>query len=204
MRNKKLVSLTEAAVLTALIFVLDITGIGYIPLSIATVSVLTVPVCVGAVTMGPWWGTFFGFVFGLSSFLQCFGKSAFGTLMLSLNPFYAAVVCFLPRMLTGLLCGLVFRSFYKAFSGKRGKENIAFAAAGVSAPLFNTVLFMSALILLFFKNPEFADTYVKGAGVFAFFLSFAGIGAVLELAAGLVLGSALSKAVFTMRKRMRM
>lgn len=196
--------ITQAAVITALIFVLDITGLGYIPLSVATVSIISIPVCVGAVTMGPGWGAFFGGVFGLSSFLQCFGKSAFGTLMLSLNPFFAAIVCFIPRILTGFLCGVIFKYLYAFLTrgGKNGKENIAFVAAGVSAPLLNTVLFMSALIIFFFNNPEFADTYVKGAGVFTFFAAFAGVGAVLELVAGLLAGTALAKAMFELNTRL--
>ena len=47
---------------------------------------MTVPVAVGAIILGPKGGAICGLAFGITSFMQCFGMGAFGTMLFSINP----------------------------------------------------------------------------------------------------------------------
>ena len=99
--------LVQLAVLTALLLLLEITGLGYIKTPVLEFTVMQVPVILGAIILGPGAGALLGGVFGLTSFWECFGKSAFGMQLLAINPWATAVVCIVPRLLMGLCCGLI-------------------------------------------------------------------------------------------------
>ena len=100
--------LVQLAVLTALLLLLEITGLGYIKTPVLEFTVMQVPVILGAIILGPGAGALLGGVFGLTSFWECFGKSTFGMQLLAIDPWATAVVCIVPRLLMGLCCGLIF------------------------------------------------------------------------------------------------
>lgn len=201
-QHKKVLELVQASVVVAIIFVMHFTGIGYLRFGNAVaISLMCVPVTLGAVVLGPAWGAFFGGIFGLTSFIECFRGDFLGTLLFGINPFFTVIACFVPRILMGLICGLLFKLVFTKAKGK-GK-NAAYLVAGFSAPLLNTVLFMSTLLLLFYHNDAFMSNEViaglaaSGKGVIGFVVAFVGINALFELAAGTVVSSALTKAVHT-------
>ena len=82
----------EMALLTAVIVLMAFTPIGYIKTFGLEITLIVVPVTVGAVTLGPLAGAVLGAVFGITSFLQCFGMSAFGTMLLGIQPDRKSVV----------------------------------------------------------------------------------------------------------------
>ena len=63
----------------------------------------TIPVAIAAIALGPVGGIVAGGVFGLTSFLQCFGGSVLGTTLFGISPILTVFQCFVPRMLDGLL-----------------------------------------------------------------------------------------------------
>ena len=65
--------LVEMALLTAVIILLAFTPLGYIRTLGFEITLIVVPVTVGAVTLGPAAGAVLGVVFGVTSFIQCFG-----------------------------------------------------------------------------------------------------------------------------------
>ena len=65
--------------------------------------------------------------------------------LLSINPFYTGIVCIIPRVLMGLLCGWIFRGLARIDKTKI----VSYVVAGLSGALLNTIFFMSSLILLF-------------------------------------------------------
>jgi hypothetical protein len=77
----------------------------------------------------------------------------------------------------GWLTGYVFIGFKKL-----RKPTLAGFAAGFSAAFFNTVLFMSALVLLF-GNTEYLQNLIAGRNVIVFICTFVGINAVVEMLA---------------------
>ena len=85
--------LVEMALLVAIILLMAFTPIGYIKTAGLEITLIVIPVAVGAVTLGPAAGAILGGVFGITSFIQCFGMSAFGTLLLGVNPVFTFLVC---------------------------------------------------------------------------------------------------------------
>ena len=106
------------AMFIALMLVMNFTPIGYITVTGAfSITLMTIPVALGAACTGISGGTILGFVFGLTSFLQAFGIGFMidpsATPLFNENPFGYAVTYFVPRILTGLVAGLVFSLFEK-------------------------------------------------------------------------------------------
>ena len=100
--------LVEMALLVAIILLMAFTPIGYIKTAGLEITLIVIPVAVGAVTLGPAAGAILGGVFGITSFIQCFGMSAFGTLLLGVNPVFTFLVCVPTRILDGWLTGLIY------------------------------------------------------------------------------------------------
>ncbi len=188
-------ALTILALMTALLIVFSFTPIGSIPVGPLVITLNIIPVAIAAVALGPKGGLAMGCVFGLLSFLQCFGvgvPSGMGAMLVSIDPFLAFIQRFIPRALDGFLVGAIFRACEK----KTGPRPACFAAGFCSAFL-NTLFFMSALVLLF-GNTDYVRGLMGGRNVLAFIVAFVGVNAVVEmitstLITGLV-GSALYRA----------
>ena len=110
-KNQKTFTLTVTALLMALQIVMTFTGIGYIPVGPLKLTLLTLPVAIGAVVCGPYTGFVLGATFGLTSFATAvLGMDALGALLLSFGWKYAlflAIVCIVPRILCGWLPALL-------------------------------------------------------------------------------------------------
>ena len=97
--------LVRISVLVAIMLLLEVTGLGMIKMPGLEITLLMVPVIVGAIVMGPATGAILGGVFGCISFWECFGRSQFGAMLLGINPLYTFLVCVPTRILAGWLCG---------------------------------------------------------------------------------------------------
>lgn len=198
-RNSKTRTLVQTALLVAIIILLEITNLGYPKLGIIEFSIMTIPVVIGAITCGPLVGTILGGVFGLTSFIECFGKSAFGATLLSINPFFTFIVCMIPRVLMGFLVGLIFKGL-----SRFDRHNWwSMAVSSFAGAFLNTLLFMSSLVI-FFGNSEFikslslklpwSDGVISiGENIFLFILAFVGVNAIFELIATTVVGTVICK-----------
>ena len=178
--------MVEMALLIAIILIMAFTPIGYIKTFGLEITLIVVPVAVGAVVLGPTAGAILGGVFGLTSFIQCFGMSAFGAMLLSINPAGTFVVM-------GWLTGLIAQGLKKVKALKGASVFIA----NLCCPLLNTLLFMTTLILFFYQT-EFIQGLAKNmkvANPFAFVIAFVGVNGLVEAAACFVVGSAITKAL---------
>lgn len=185
--------MVEMALLIAIILIMAFTPIGYIKTFGLEITLIVVPVAVGAVVLGPAAGAILGGVFGLTSFIQCFGMSAFGAMHLSINPAGTFVVCFVTRLVMGWLTGLIAQGLKKVKALKGASVFIA----NLCCPLLNTLLFMTTLILFFYQT-EFIQGLAKNmkvANPFAFVIAFVGVNGLVEAAACFVVGSAITKAL---------
>ncbi|MBS6396098.1 MAG: ECF transporter S component [Clostridiales bacterium] len=183
--------MVELALMVAIIFIMAFTPLGYFRTPGLSITFLTIPVAVGAVILGPKGGAVCGLAFGITSLMQCFGLSAFGTVLLGINPFGTVVTCIVPRVLEGLICGIVFRAAGKVM--KNGK----YVLASVTCPLLNTLLYMTSLVV-FFYHTEYIQGFVSAMGVnnpFAFVVAFVGIQGVIEAVTCAVLGTVISRAL---------
>ena len=116
----------------ALIVIMAFTPLGYIPLVIINATIIHIPVIIGSLYCGPKRGAFLGFVFGATSFLK-------NTLMAtSLSAFVfspvlafsvagpigileSTIICFVPRILVGVVPFYVFQVIQSHLSGSHRK-----------------------------------------------------------------------------------
>ena len=187
-------TMTQLALLTAITLVLAYTPIGYLPLGPFNVSFLSVPVCIGAVVMGPGVGAFLGLVFGLTSFGNALsGGSVMGVALMAVSPVGYFVQSVVGRVLMGLCTGLIFRAVRKL--DKRGV--VSYVVGAVSAPLLNTVFYMGLMCLIFY-NCDYVQNMVATTGAanpILFVLAVVGVQGLVEVVVCGVIGCIISKAV---------
>lgn len=191
--------LVELAVLIAIILLMAFTPIGYIKTLGLEITLIVVPVAVGAVTLGPAAGLILGTVFGITSFIQCFGISPFGAMLLSINPVLTFIVCVPTRALMGWLTGILYQALKKGNATKK----IACAISCLASPLFNTLFFMST-ICIFFYQTDYIQSMVTSLGasnVLAFVIAFVGINGLVEALACFIAGTAISQALLVVIRR---
>ena len=132
--------------MTALVLIFSMTPIGSIPIGPLSITLNVIPVAISAIAIGPIGGAIVGGVFGLFSFLQCFGvgvPSAMGEILVGISPFAAFIQRFVPRVLDGLLAGFIFRGV----SSLKNARSYYILTGFISA-MFGFALFMSGMLLL--------------------------------------------------------
>jgi len=128
-----------AGVMGAISIFLGASHLGFIPwLAGAALTIMHVPVIIGAVLEGPWVGLAIGFIFGAFSLIQAAIAPTGATDVWFTNPFVSIV----PRLFIGPVAWLVYRAL------SSGNEIIALGVAGVAGTVTNTVLVLGALGLL--------------------------------------------------------
>lgn len=183
--------LTLLGLLTAILLVMSFTPLGYLNIGPLAITLNTIPVAIAAAALGPLGGAVTGAVFGMTSFLQCLGiggTSMMGVMLFEINPFFAFLQRFVPRLLMGAMAGVIFRLV------QRHSTMLAGFFAGFSAAFLNTVLFMTALVVLF-GNTEYVQELIGGRNVIVFICSFVGINAVFEMLATTFITGAVCKAL---------
>lgn len=194
MKNERLRTMVKLAMLVALLAIFCFTPLGFLKIGIVEITFNMIPVIIGAITVGPAAGAFLGALFGAASFWQCFGQSTFGTLLFGVNPFCTALICFVPRILAGLLPGLIFRAMTKK------RDNIAayFVSAAVGS-LTNTVLFVGGFCLLF-RDTMLGMAGDQGLSPLAFIAVAFLLNATVELVANTAIAAGVSKALSKVEK----
>lgn len=165
------------AMLGGILLVMSFTPLGYLNIGPLAISLNMIPVAIGAAALGPGGGAFLGAVFGITSCLQCVGiggTSTMGVILFEINPLLTIAQRLITRVLAGWLTGLMYQQLRKHHC------KFAAYAAGFSAALLNTVLFMAALVLLFGQT-EYLQNLIGGRNILVFSLSFVGINALVEL-----------------------
>ena len=189
-------NLVILGLMTALVLIFSFTSIGTIPIGPLSITLNIIPIAIAAVTCGPAGGAVIGGVFGLMSFLQCIGvgvPSGMGAALFAINPFLAFVQRFIPRLADGLIAGFVF----KALRDKAAKP-VACGITGFCSAFFNTLFFMSALVLLF-GNTQYMKDLMGGKNVLVFIVTFVGVNALVEMIVSTVFTAAVGTALFKAR-----
>lgn len=196
--KKKTLEMVQLAILSAIIIVMSFTPLGYFKMPALSITLISIPVCIGAMTIGPKAGVILGAVFGLTSFAQCFGLEAFGTMLCGINPFTTFIVCLVPRMLIGLFAGLVFKACEK-IKGK-GKE-IGYFVAPLVGTITNTVFFITMLWIFFGKNTAVTQAINATSSLISFFTILAGVNALVEIPVCTIVTAPIAKILDVVVKR---
>ena len=193
-------SIVILGMMTALLLLFSFTPIGTIPVGPLSITLNVIPIAIAAIALGPTGGFVMGSLFGILSFLQCFGigiPSGMGAALAAVNPVLAFVQRFVPRALDGLLVGLL----HKGLSKKIGGSTSSFIT-GFYTALLNTVFFMGALVLLFGSTDYVKNLYEKFhqtqtfTGTVLFICAFVGINAVVEMIACTIISGGVGTALY--------
>ena len=174
MKNTK--TLTRVALLVAIELVMKMVGLGSVPVGPLYMSFLTLPIAVGAITMGPAVGALLGGVFGAVSFYDAItGASAMTGALFQVSPVN------------------IFSSL-KRFD-KPGTWS--YIVSAMSAPFLNTVFFMGWIVLAFYGCDYVQNLVsVKGAAnPFMFVVLLVGVQGVAEFLVSGILGGIVARAV---------
>ena len=140
--------MVELALMIAIIIIMSLTPLGYIRTPGLSITLLTVPVAVGAVLLGPTGGAICGLAFGLTSFYMALtGESAFSSMLLSISPIGTVVTCILPRVLEGWLSGLLFKVMYKGGVSRK----FSYFCSKPCLPAFKYIAFHVFFMYLFLQ-----------------------------------------------------
>lgn len=131
-----LLKMTQLAILTAVVIVLQMLG-SIIKIGPTSISLVLVPIVIGAIILGPGAGAFLGFVFGLITFWAgVSGTDFFTATLFAAQPVATAIICLGKGTAAGLGAGLI----YKLLAKK--SELAASVLAAAAAPIINTGLFI--------------------------------------------------------------
>lgn len=129
MKNTSTQKLVGIALFTAIVVVLQLTG-SFIRFGVFSISLVLVPIVVGAAVYGPKAGAWLGFVFGATVLLS--GDAA---PFLVVNPMGCVATVLIKGAASGLLAGLA----YKAVANKNKYLGVTLSA--LVCPLTNSGLF---------------------------------------------------------------
>ncbi len=115
MKNNRFTTaqLTLLGLMAAILLLMAYTPLGYLNIGPLAISFNVIPVAISAVVLGPVGGAVAGAIFGLTSFLQCIGvggSSAMGVVLFGINPVFAFIQRFIPRLLDGICLGYILKA----------------------------------------------------------------------------------------------
>ena len=150
--------ITLTGMFGALIFMLTFTPIGFVQIPlIGSATIIHIPVIIGAILLGPKYGAFLGFMFGLSSMIFA------STYSIALNAFaftplrpvpgtdngspWSILIAFGPRILVGVVPPLVLAGLLKILP--KSLNTFSLSAAAVAGSMTNTLLVLHLLYFIF-------------------------------------------------------
>ena len=199
--------LIELALLVGILLMMNITGLAMIPLPGQYASIMTVPVAVGAMMLGPLAGGVRGGVMGCISFYTAI-KTGFSTLFLAGYTGGIVVVLsfintIIPRILMGICVGWVYRAASRLDRG----NTISYYIGGIAAPLLNTLFYMTVLVLIFLNAPTLQALLGEELmakfqdNILLFVAAYVGVQALIEAALGCVISGSVCKALRVVLKQ---
>ena len=131
------------AMLSGICLFLGLTGLGFIPLPLFKLTILHLPVIIGAIVEGPVVGGSIGLIFGLFSIYQNI------TAPTPMSPFfYNPLVSIVPRVLIGVISYYV----YKIIKSRFKSTKVSISIAAILGSLVNTIGVLGTIYLLYFKD----------------------------------------------------
>lgn len=191
-------SVIGLAVFALIIVVMAFTPAGFLKTGNLEASFLVVPVAIGAILLGPTYGAVLGLVMGVVSFAQCFGASDMGSALFGVSAINTFLLCVIPRVICGWMAGV----FYDLLSKIDKTGFVPQIAAAVVCPIFNFILFMLGLSLLFGQTPYLLNmqTQMNASGI-GFYFALGGMNLLYELLASVVLTTGISTLILKFKNR---
>ncbi|MDT2658970.1 ECF transporter S component [Enterococcus hulanensis] len=188
MKEKNVRNFTLTAMFLAIMIILAVTPLGFIPIGPINATTMHIPVIIASIVLGPRIGAGLGAVFGIISLARAtviitpmsFVFSPFiANPLTNQGDWRAVIVAIIPRILIGVVPYFVYKGLHRLMKEK--VRPVSLFIAGVAGSLTNTILVMN-LIFFFFK-----DSYANVLQVTA--------DAVYGVILGIIFGSGLVEAI---------
>ncbi|MBQ6431629.1 MAG: ECF transporter S component [Oscillospiraceae bacterium] len=180
-----------AALLTAIVVVLQVIANFVQPIPGVSITLVLVPVVIGAALLGKWIGAWLGFVFG-AVVLALGGAAAF----LLIHPVGTVVTVLVKGSCAGLAAGIVYKLLEKI------NPYLAVLAASFVCPVVNTGLFFVGCRLFFWKTIQEWGVAAGFQNTFAYMvLGLAGINFLIELGINLLLAPTILRLIRQGKKK---
>lgn len=187
-RNLKLIRMTQLAILLALEVLMAFTPIGMIITPLFAITLMHIPVIIGAVLLGPLGGGILGGAFGVLSILRATLGGGAGDVLFnpaaSGNPLGTLVMSILPRILLGVIAAYLFILFKKLFKA----DLAALPVTAVLSTALHTVMVLSCMFLFFSAHP-----LMEGMEIRMIFTSIVALNGLIEMGSALLLVTAICK-----------
>ena len=163
MHNEKIKRMVSLAFLMALVLLMQMLGGIIPPVGGFSISLVLIPIVMGAVLYGPGAGALLGLTFGVIVYINCVtGADPGGAMVFQANP----VLCLLVVLCKGILAGLVAGAVYRLIA--KWNAHVAMLCAAIVCPVMNTGVFV-ACMLTFFKDVLAA--WAGGGDIIAYVLT---------------------------------
>ena len=163
MKNQKIKRMVGIALLMALVVVMQFVSGIIPPVGGFAISLVLIPIVLGAAIYGPGAGALLGATFGAVVYINCItGADLGGAMVFQANP----ALCFLVVMGKGMLAGLASGFVYKLLKGKN--PYIAMLCAAIVCPVVNTGVFVASMFAFFI---EVLSAWAEGGNVFGYVLT---------------------------------
>lgn len=150
--------IAQFAILLALEAIVCFTPLGSIPIGPLVATLAMLPVIVAGILLGTGAGAAMGFAAGLFSFIVWTFMPPNPVTAFVFTPtaapgnFWSLVICFVPRILTGVVASLMFKLLSRLLDSKKGATGVIYAVSGVLGSLTNTLLVMGGIYVFFGKS----------------------------------------------------
>lgn len=144
MKNEKVKRMVIMALLMAMVVVLQLLSAAIPPIGGFSISLVLIPIVLGAAVYGIRAGALLGATFGVVVAINCItGAEAGGAMVFQANP----VLCVLVVLSKGILAGVASGAVYRLLS--KVNPNLAMVVAAIICPVVNTGVFIAAMLLFF-------------------------------------------------------
>ena len=183
--------LTLGALLTALVVVLQVIANFIQPVPGVSITLVLVPIIIGAALLGSAWGGWLGFVFAMTVLLSG-GAAAF----LPIHAFGTVATVIVKGVCAGFAAGLVYRLL------EEKNPYLAILCSAIVAPVVNTGIFLIGCRLFFWPT---ITEWGRGLGfqnpaAYAF-LGLAGVNFLVELGINMILSPVILRLIKLAKKQ---
>lgn len=206
-KHAQIVRMVELAVLTAIVLVLQITGTAVrLPWG-TSVSLVLIPITLGAMILGPLAGAWLGFVFGAVAYIGggVLGMDPFTLFLFQDAPIMTALICFVKGTLAGYLTGVVYRLVCRLMKTRRFCGLVAAFIAAAVTPIVNTGIFILGCFVISGTITGYMGSVGLGGETVVYFLFImcAGWNFVFEFLFNIVFAPALERVERIVGKKLK-
>lgn len=188
--RSKTVKLATAGILTAIVVVFQFIGAS-IKFGTFSVSLVLIPIVVGAALGGKGVSTWLGFIFGLVVLL-----SGDASVFLAIDPLGTVITVLLKGTLAGLVGGFAFEML------KKVNTYFAVIMSAILVPLTNTGIFLVGCRLFFFETIKEWATGLGFGNAFTYMIvGLVGVNFIFELVINIILSPSVVGIVKTLSKK---